>query len=127
LIDPTIDAAFVVTVHDEIIEETGGLPGFASGGLGGVESALQRVSNHMLYAGLADVFGAAAMYAEAIARGHVFNDANKRTALTCALTYLQRQGIGVKRHPVLEDMTVELASGKVDRELFAWMLWRLAL
>jgi death-on-curing protein len=28
-----------------------------------------------------DVFDVAAMYAVAIARGHVFNDANKRTAL----------------------------------------------
>ncbi|MGN7981296.1 type II toxin-antitoxin system death-on-curing family toxin [Burkholderia sp. 22313] len=40
------------------------------------------------YAGLDDVFGIAATYAVAIARGHVFNDANKRTGLTCALTYM---------------------------------------
>ncbi|WP_261318313.1 type II toxin-antitoxin system death-on-curing family toxin [Burkholderia cepacia] len=52
-------------------------------GRGGVESALHRVENHAHYAGLDDVFGIAATYATAIARGHVFNDANKRTGLTC--------------------------------------------
>jgi death-on-curing family protein len=36
--------------------------------------------NRILYAELDDIFDIAAMYAVAIARGHVFNDANKRTA-----------------------------------------------
>jgi death-on-curing protein len=72
---------YVVTIHDEIIRDFGGLGGFAHGGFGGVEAALNRVANHAHYAGLDDVFGIAATYAEAIARGHVFNDANKRTVL----------------------------------------------
>lgn len=117
-----LDVSFVVTVHDEIIREFGGLPGFAGGGMGAVESALARVEMHAQYAGLDDVLGIAAMYAEAIARGHVFNDANKRTALTCALTYLAEQQIEVQRHPMLEDMTVLLAEGKLDRNDFAWIL-----
>jgi death-on-curing protein len=116
------DVDFVVAIHDEIIREFDGLPGLAGGGLGAVESALSRVENHVLYAGLNDVFGIAAMYAEAIARGHVFNDGNKRTALTCALTYLDQQGISVARDPVLEDATVMLADGTWDRDSFAWLL-----
>jgi len=50
-----LDVDFVITVHDEIILEFGGLAGFAGGGRGAVESALQRVANHAPYAGLDDV------------------------------------------------------------------------
>ncbi|WP_265302302.1 hypothetical protein [Verminephrobacter eiseniae] len=47
----------------------------------------------------------ASLYAEAIARGHVFNDANKRTALTCAIAYIEQQGRHVRQDPVLEEAT----------------------
>lgn len=117
-----LDVGFVVAVHDEIIATFGGLAGFAGGGIGGVESALARVENHAAYAGLDDVFEIAALYAEAIARGHVFNDANKRTGLTCAITYLEEQGLDVMRDPVLEDATVWLAEGKMSRDTFANLL-----
>lgn len=117
-----LDVDFVITVHDQILADLGGLPGFAGGGRGGVESALARIENHALYAGLDDVMGIAAMYAEAIAQGHVFNDANKRTALTCALVYMSRQGYEVEKQPALEDLTVMLAEKRVSRDDFAWAL-----
>lgn len=117
-----LDVEFVIAVHDEIIAELGGLPGFAAAGRGGVESALARVENHAYYNGLDDVFGIASMYAVAIAKGHVFNDANKRTGLTCALTYLDQQGIAIKEQPVLEDVMVEIAEGNISMEDFASIL-----
>lgn len=118
----TFDTGFVVAVHDEIIRKFGGLAGFAGGGIGAVEAAITRIDNHAYYAGLDDVFGIAAMYAEAIARGHVFNDGNKRTALACAITYIERQGFRVNRDPVLEDATVMLAEGALTADDFAWAL-----
>jgi death-on-curing protein len=121
-----LDLDFVIAVHDEIIKELGGLPGFAGGGLASVEAALARIENHAHYAGLDDVLGIAALYAEAIARGHVFNDANKRTGLTCAITYLSQQGLSIKQDPVLEDLTVMLAQGTFTRDDFAWALGLLA-
>lgn len=121
-----LDVDFVVAVHDEIIASLGGLPGFAGIGKGSVEAALSRVENHALYAGLDDVLGIAALYAEAIARGHVFNDGNKRTALTCAIAYLAEQGIHVREDPILEDATVMLAEGTWTRDDFAWALSLLA-
>lgn len=121
-----IEVDFVVATHDEIIAELGGLPGFGGAGRGGVEAALERVSNHANYAGLSDVFGIASLYAEAIARGHVFNDANKRTALTCAISYLEQQGFHVRKDPILEDATVMLAEGTWTRDDFAWLLGLLA-
>lgn len=114
-----LEQEFVIAVHDEILAETGGLPGLAGGGLGAVEAALYRVQMHAQYAKLDDVFGIAGLYAEAIARGHIFNDGNKRTALTCALTYLYKQGITVPHIDELEDVMVDLAAGKITGEMFA--------
>jgi death-on-curing protein len=121
-----LDLGFVVTTHDEIVKEFGGLAGFAGGGIDTVRAALARVDNHAYYAGLDDVLGIAALYAEAIARGHVFNDANKRTGLTCAISYLEQQGFTVRRDPILEDLTVMLAEGTMKRDDFAWALGLLA-
>ncbi|OZI17998.1 death-on-curing protein [Bordetella genomosp. 7] len=118
-----LDPQFVIAVHDEIIAELGGLPGLAGGGAGAVEAALFRVEMHAQYAELNDVFGIAGLYAEAIARGHVFNDANKRTALTCALTYLYGQGIEVPRSPELEEVMVHLAAGNLSGEDVADFLY----
>ncbi|KLU22224.1 death-on-curing protein [Caballeronia mineralivorans PML1(12)] len=118
-----LDLDYVITIHDEILADFGGLPGFASGGKGGVEAALVRVDNHAHYNGINDVFGIAAMYTVAIARGHVFNDANKRTGLTCALTYLERENITIPRTPELEDAVVDVAKGAIDHETFASFLY----
>ena len=60
------------------------------------------------------------MYAVAIARGHVFNDGNKRTALVCALTFLSLEGYNLPPSPEIEDnlveVMVEVAEGRVERE-----------
>ncbi|WP_256703124.1 Fic family protein [Burkholderia ubonensis] len=85
-----LDLDYVITIRDEIIRNPGGLGGFAHGGRGAVEAALHCVENHAHFAGVDDVFGIAATYATAIARGHVFNDAYKRTGLTCACAHLPR-------------------------------------
>lgn len=121
-----LNVDFVIAVHDEIISELGGLPGLASGGIGGVEAALARVESHAYYAGLDDVFGIAALYAVAISRGHVFNDANKRTALTCALTYLDQQGITVQERAALEEIMVDVAQGNINQDEMAAILSALA-
>lgn len=114
-----LDADYVITIHDEIIREFEGLDGFAHAGRGGVESALARVENHITYQEVDDVFAIAALYAVAIARGHVFNDGNKRTGLTCALTYLLQQEVFIPEMPLLEDVMVDVAEGKIDYEVLA--------
>lgn len=94
--------------------------------MGAIEGAVSRVVNHIMYAGLDDVFEVASMYAVAIARGHVFNDANKRTALVTALTYLsETQGIQIRRTPQLEDVMVDVAQGIVDERQLADVLYAL--
>jgi death-on-curing protein len=62
------------------------------------------------------------MYAVALARGQVFNDANKRTALVTALTYLSLQGIDIPRSDKLEDVMVDIAEGSLSQEDLAELL-----
>jgi death on curing protein len=118
-----LNAQYVINVHDGILAAEGGLPGYAQAGIGGVDAILTRVENHAHYAGLTDVFGVAAMYAVAIARGHVFNDGNKRTAMVCALTYLQRQGFPIAGTQDIDDdlveVMVDVAAGNIDSPLLA--------
>jgi len=122
-----LDAAFVLQIHEEILREEPGLAGFAGPGFSGLESALARIDNWAAYADLTDVFGTAAMYAVAIARGHIFNDANKRTALVTALTYLKLQEINVERCARLEDDMVNVAEGMLGVDAFANILAEIAL
>jgi death-on-curing protein len=114
-----LDVEFVIFSHDKILDTEPGLPGFAASGRGGVVSALHRVENYAAYEGLDDVFGIAALYAIAIARGHVFNDGNKRTALICALAYLSEEGITIRRNPLLEQLMVDVADGDIEHAALA--------
>lgn len=119
-----IDAAMVIEIHDLILSTEPGLVG--GHGHGPVEGALARVENRVLYQGLDDIFEIAAMYAVAIARGHVFNDANKRTALVTALTYLALQGVEMAREPFLEEIMVWVAQGELDVEDLSLILYSIA-
>lgn len=119
-----LSAKEVIKIHDLILADEGGLAGFH--GIGAVEGALARVINRITYAGMTDVFEIAAMYAVAIARGHVFNDANKRTALVSALTYLETEGFSLRRSPQLEDVMVDVAQGSVTEQELAEMLYSLS-
>ena len=104
-----IDAAAVVEIHDFILSKEPGLPGFCSTGT--VESVLARINNKKVYEGLEDVFEIAGWYAVAIAKGHVFNDGNKRTALLSALAYLYFEGFEVAITKELATMMEHVASG----------------
>ncbi|MDD8344944.1 type II toxin-antitoxin system death-on-curing family toxin [Escherichia coli] len=52
-------------------------------------------------------------YLVATARGHIFNDANKRTVLNSVLLFLRRNGVQVYDSPMLVDFTVGAATGKI--------------
>ena len=67
----------VVKIHDSALNP-GELAGMALDK--SLEGALARVDNRLVYGMIEDVFDLAAAYCVAVATGHVFNDANKRTA-----------------------------------------------
>jgi death on curing protein len=106
-----LNVSMVVVIHDFILEREPGVKGENKGAL---EGALGRIEHRKNYESLDDVFEIAGMYAEAIARGHAFADANKRTALMSALTYLLLEGFRVQRSQALEDIMVDVAEGKLN-------------
>jgi death-on-curing protein len=118
-----ITADTVRAIHDEILRAEPGLHGDL--GADRLEGALARVDNRIAYADLDDVFGIAAMYAVAIARGHTFNDANKRTALVVALMYLSAQGVDIPRTDQLEDIMVGVAQGIIGESDLADVLYQM--
>lgn len=119
-----IDASKVIEIHDLILSEEPGLHG--DHGIGPLEGALARIDSRIHYEGLDDIYEIAAMYAVALARGHVFNDANKRTALVTALTYLALQGVDIPRDDVLEEIMVDVAEGTLDQQDLSDLLYSLA-
>lgn len=50
-----------------------------------LESALNRIDDHVYYTGLNNVYEIAALYAIAIAKGHCFSNGNKRTGHGCPI------------------------------------------
>ena len=101
------------------------------GGLGGgprdenlLQAALARPLNKWHYdEPRPDLFALAAAYGFAIARGHVFVDANKRTAHAVAAVFLANNGID---HLAPEDevvaVMIALADGTLAEDEFAsWL------
>lgn len=80
----------IETLHDLVLNP-GELPGKALNK--SLEGALARVVNRLVYGMIEDVFDLAAAYAEAIAQGHCFNDANKRTAYRAMIVCLRLNGV----------------------------------
>ena len=102
----------VEAIHDAVLNP-GELQSRAMGK--SLESALARVDNRILYGLVGDVFDLAALYAMAIARGHCFNDANKRTAHQAMDVCLALNGIEmVWNHEDIGQQIISLAQGLID-------------
>lgn len=113
----SLNEAIVMRIHDRMIELYGGLPGMPDAER--VGAIIARVEQAKFYSDPApDIFETAALYWIAIARGHIFNDANKRTALASTLFYLARNNIQIRNHPEdqarLVDLTLKAATGDRD-------------
>ena len=82
----------------------------------------------MLNALIGDVFDLAAAYAAAIAQGHCFRDANKRTAFQAMDVVLDLNGVQVDwRTEDVGDKIIELAQSRLDEGEFADWLRSIAL
>lgn len=114
----------VKTYHDVAIEVYGGLPGICPDK--SLESCLERVHNHLIYGELLDVYEAAALYAEAIARGHIFVDGNKRTAYYSMLYFFKINHINEElfspTYNQIVEYMVNLADKKLDYRQFSKIL-----
>ena len=110
----------VIAIHEQVIKlnEIQSLAGNKS-----LDAVLARIENRMAYGMLNDIFELAACYACYLAVGHVFNDANKRTAFACMDTCLALNGIDLKYdHKEVGDLIIRAAQSIVDEtELGAWL------
>ncbi|WP_347139829.1 type II toxin-antitoxin system death-on-curing family toxin [Paracoccus sp. SSK6] len=114
-------AELVETIHDAVLNP-GELYGKAQNK--SLEGALARVENRLAYGMIGDIFDVAAAYAMAIAQGHCFNDANKRTAYRTMQVVLDMNG--AREPDVAEDVIgqkiIALAQGLIDDgDLAEWL------
>ena len=114
-------AELVEEIHD-IVLNPGELPGRARDK--SLEGALARVENRLAYGMIEDVYALAAAYAMAIAQGHCFNDANKRTAYRVMQVVLDWNG-GIEPEvpeDVMGQQIIALAQGLIDDcQLADWL------
>ena len=110
----------VIDIHDLVInqKELQGLAGDKS-----LDAVLARIGNRMSFGMISDEFDLAACYACFLAVGHVFNDANKRTAFACMDVCLSLNDIElIYDHEEVGDLIISAAQGVVDEiELSAWL------
>jgi len=110
----------VIYIHDSVLNpnELAGLAMNKS-----LEGALGRIDFRLDYGLISDVFDLGSAYAIAIATGHVFNDANKRTALQAMMVSMKLNGLELTwPTEVIGDKIRDVAQGKVDEiELANWL------
>ena len=115
-----LSAELVDALHDAALNP-GELPGRARDK--SLDAALARVDNRLAYGMINDVFDLAAAYAVAIARGHCFNDGNKRTAFRAMNAALALNGIQIAWNTAEVGQTIiRCAQGQMaDGDLADWL------
>lgn len=117
-----LTALVVASIHDSILDSESGLKGTRKDM--SVEGMIGRIHSNLYYQGLNSIEEVTALYAEVIAKGHVFNDGNKRTAFVSMVSFLELNDyqILVEDEDGMADKMVELADGKTDyKEFSAWL------
>ena len=107
--------AEVIEVHADQIQRYGGQKGVRDFGL--LQSALAQpeasFAGEWLHKNLYDM---AAAYAYHLSQNHPFVDGNKRTALACALVFLELHGVTVlDPQGRLKETMMQVASGKIGK------------
>ena len=110
----------VEAIHDAVLNP-GELQGRALNK--SLEGALARVDNRLAYGMIDDAFDLAAAYAIAIAQGHCFNDANKRTAFRAMNAALAFNGAQIPWTALeIGPVIIRAAQGLLDEgELGHWL------
>ena len=110
-----LDLADVIRVHVDQVERYGGLAGIRDLGL--LQSALAMpeasFGGEWLHRDLHEM---AAAYAFHLSRDHPFVDGNKRTALACALVFLELNGVSIiDPGSRLYQAVMDIVAGALDK------------
>ena len=111
----TLNPSDIIRIHDDAINphEIQGQAMNKS-----VNGILGRVESRIDYGMITTPTELASWLCIAIARGHVFNDANKRTAFKCMMQCLRLNGIELtyKTHE-MGDLIISVARGDTDESM----------
>ena len=110
-----LSLADVVRVHVDQVERYGGLAGIRDPGLLQSALAMPQASfgGEWLHR---DLYEMAAAYAFHLCQNHPFVDENKRTALACALVFLELNGISIEDpEGRLYEALMDIASGSMEK------------
>lgn len=111
-----LSVANIITIHGRLIEEFGGDEGLRDRGLFESAAAMPQAmfSGKYLHSNLAEM---AAAYHFHLCSNHPFIDGNKRVAVASAELFLILNGYELEAtDDELENITLELASGKLSKE-----------
>lgn len=121
MIEPIwVSEKLVITVHEMLLLEHGGLAGIQDKGL--LKSALGKPKQLFAYKPDASLFDLAIAYSFDLAKNHPFIDGNKRIAFTIAAVFLELNGY-IFNAPEAEVVVFYegLATGKVtEKTLATW-------
>ena len=115
-----LDIEVIFLIHKKVINvnELQGLARDKS-----LEAALNRVENRINYGVIQDGYDLAATYTVVIARGHVFNAANKRTAFKAMEVCLKLNNIFLSfDEKITCEIIVKVAQGSIDEIKLAYYL-----
>ncbi|MEI6728697.1 MAG: type II toxin-antitoxin system death-on-curing family toxin [bacterium] len=112
-----------IFIHQKILEKEAGLKGVKDPGQ--IDSVLQHLQNDTYYPDFLDkithlVFG--------LIKFHCFNDGNKRTALALGAYFIKLNfsaNLAEKFLIEMENIVVEVAENKIDKELLKDIIWRI--
>lgn len=109
------DVVHAISVHDWIIENSGGLAGTKD--IGQLESPLEHIQNDWYYPEMADKLTHLVF---SINKHHAFNDGNKRSSLALGAYFLELNGFDylVKRFTKeMENIAVWVADNVINKDL----------
>jgi death-on-curing protein len=109
------DVAHAISVHDDIIDKSGGLHGIINEGL--LASTLEHLQNDLYYESFIDK---ACHLFYSINKNHCFQDGNKRASIALTAYFLEINGLDYKVSQFMvemENIAVHVADNKIDRDL----------
>lgn len=109
------DTVHAITVHDEIIKQSGGLMGIAK--YGQLDSIIDFVQNDIYYKELEDKL---TYLVYAINTGHCFTDGNKRSSIALSAYFLAINNcifLVEKFITKMENIAVDVADNRINKDL----------
>ncbi|MBN8832981.1 MAG: death-on-curing protein [Niastella sp. SCN 39-18] len=106
---------FAIQVHDQIIQNSGGLLGIIN--IGTLDSVLELVQNDVYYPTLIDKLTHLCF---AINKNHSFKDGNKRSSIALCAYFLELNNLSdftARFILEMENFVVDIADNRIDKDL----------